>query len=537
MNKKRVVVFGIDGATFEIIEPAIKEGLLPNLARLMKEGAKGRLESTRNPVTPMAWTSFATGTNAGKHGIFDFSRKSPDGIFLNSANNRHTPAIWSYLTNSQRPSVVVNVPFTYPAEQIQGVLIPGFDAPSVKPEIFHPESVYHEMVEKFGDYHLDWTFPIGEKLDIPGYVKRAHAAIEHRGETSLHLLKEHPWDFFMIVFSTPDHIQHVFWKYPNGHEIIRNIYQACDDYLGKYLECLSEDDTVMIMSDHGFGPINRVVYLDNWLEQEGFLARRNPTMKQKLIRNGKRLIKKTFSKNVRKWLRRSMGEMKGKLEGQEFDSRFDWARTQAFSFGYYGNIFINLKSRFGHGSVDDADYDRVCEEVSDRLLKLRDPVTNELAVEKVYRKDEIYDGDQTENAPDLVVGWKDYQYYTHSGIDQGNEIFADELKIEASEFPHSGTHRMDGVFIAKGPGIRSDVEIEGARIIDLAPTIMHAMGEQIPELMDGIVLDEIFESPTAPVKTTADAPQQSSEIKAPVQMSEDEEAAVRERLRSLGYID
>jgi predicted AlkP superfamily phosphohydrolase/phosphomutase len=534
MPQERVLVFGIDGATFDVIRPAIAAGKLPHLKRLMDEGAWGPLESTIHPITPMAWSSFATGCNAGKHGIFDFSRRSDNKILLNNAANRMRPAIWSYLNASDRTSIVLNVPFTYPIEPINGIMIPGFEAPQPSRDVFHPVEIYDELHRKFGELKFDWTFPVGQKLDIEGYLKHCEQTIRHRGETSLHLLKNHPWEFFMVVFSTPDHIQHVFWRHPDGPEIIRRTYEQVDEYLGRFLEAAGEDVTTVIMSDHGFGPIDRLVYLDNWLSQNGYLGRPRMSLQQQAVRTGKRTLKRLLPVQMRKSLRSRFSDLKGRLENAEHTASIDWSRTRAYSYGMYGNIYINLKGRQPNGIVDPADYDALCEEITARLFDLVDPACGQTVVENVYRKEQIYSGPQIEDAPDLVVHWRDYAYFTKRGIDHGDEIFGDDLMVDASEFPHTGTHRLHGVFILHGPQIKPRPEVD-AHITDLAPTILQILGEPLPSDMDGRVLSELLdESLEAPTRRVGDLQPVGAAASA---MSADDDASLRERLRSLGYIE
>jgi len=386
MSQNKVLVFGIDGATFDIIRPAIERGKMTNLKKLMDAGASGPLQSTIHPITPMAWTSFATGTNAGKHGIFDFARIDNDRILLNNGCDRRMPAIWTHLTEQQRPSVVVNVPFTYPPEQINGVMVPGFEAPYVTRDVFHPESVYDDLLKEFGHYEFDWTFPIGRKLDVAGYREQCRKTIDHRGETSLHLLKNYPWDFFMVVFSTPDHVQHVFWKMEDGHAAIEDIYDQCDQWLGRYLEAIDDDTTVVIMSDHGFGAIEKIVYLDNWLEQEGFLKRAQPGMKQKVIPALKRTLQRVLPTSLRKRISGRLAGLKGRLEAQQFGGTLDWANTKAFSYGMYGNIYINAKGTWPHGIVEPDQYDAVCQQVIDRLMELGEDVEAHRQLSTLYWK-------------------------------------------------------------------------------------------------------------------------------------------------------
>ena len=528
-------VFGIDGATFDIIEPAIAAGKLPHLKSLIEGGSRARLESTIHPITPMAWTSFATGCNAGQHGIFDFSRMSETDVQLNSSLNRKAPAIWTFLSQADKKCVVVNVPFTYPPEKVNGVMVPGFDAPQVNREIFHPESVHDDIMQQFGEYRLDWTFPVGQKLDVDGYLKHCRDTVKHRGETALYLFEKHPWDFYMTMFSTPDHVSHVFWKYPGGREYIQQIYELVDEQLGMFLSKLPEDAHVVIMSDHGFGPIDSIVYLDNWLEQSDYLTKRNFSLRGSALTWAKRAIKRSLPVALRKKLRANLKSLKGRVDAAEYSDAVDWSRTRAYSYGMYGNIYINLASRSARGIVRDEQYEPLCDEITAGLMALRDPETGEAVVDRVYRKEELYSGECTKDAPDLVVRWRDYAYFTKRGIDQGDAIFAKDLKVDSSEFPHTGTHRLDGVFIAKGPGIRENHQVD-AKIIDLAPTIMHLMGQPIPASMDGKLVREIFvEAPQEEV-TQGDVAA-TGQMKGLVELNEEDQESVRKRLQSLGYIE
>jgi predicted AlkP superfamily phosphohydrolase/phosphomutase len=539
MRNGRVFVFGIDGATFDIILPAIRRGKLPQLRSLMEGGTWGRLRSTIHPVTPMAWSSFATGANAGKHGIFDFSRVDGKETTLNTAVDRKMPAIWTYLSQSRRNSIVLNVPFTYPSEKIRGIMIPGFDAPRVERKIFHPELVYDELMGQFGDYRLDWTFPIGKKFDLDAYLLHVKQTVSHRADTSLYLLQNHPWDFFMVVFSPTDHVQHIFWQHPGGRKIIEDTYEMVDESLGRFLASLTEDVTVIIMSDHGAGAINRVVYLDNWLTKEGYLRRRHFNFQSTIFRQCKNHLRKTLSTQSRKWLRSVFSRLHNRLEGMGYASSIDWNQTRAYSYGLYGNIYINLVGRSPWGIVKPRDYNALCEQIATRLHELVDPKTGERIVERIYRKEELYSGPCTNQAPDLVVQWRDYAYFTKRGIDQAESVFGEDLNVDASEYPHTGTHRLEGIFIVKGDSVRRQNEAH-ANIIDLAPTILHVLGEAIPPHMDGRVLHEIFEEGLFQSFTTGDEVPDKKipiETKEAIPLSEGEETSVIERLKSLGYLD
>lgn len=539
MRSGKVLVFGIDGATFDVILPAITRRKLPHIRALIEGGSRGCLQSTIHPVTPMAWSSFATGANAGKHGIFDFSRRLGNKIRLNTALDRKMPAIWTYLSQSGKSSIVLNVPFTYPTEQIRGIMIPGFDAPRVERKIFHPSPIYDELTRQFGDYRLDWTFPIGKKFDLEAYLSHLRQTISHRTDTSLYLLRQYPWDFFMVVFSSTDHVQHIFWQHPNGREIIEETYEMIDNCLGRFLASLTEDVTVIVMSDHGAGPIHRIVYLDNWLAKEGYLERRPFNLQSAILRRSKHYIRKTLPTRLRKLVRSKLSHLASRLEGTEQAASIDWNQTRAYCYGMYGNIYVNVIGRNPWGIVEVRDYDALCEEIATRLNRLVDPKTGEGVVERVYRKEELYSGPYTDDAPDLIVQWRDYAYFTKRGIDRGDGVFGDDLKVDASEYPHTGTHRLEGVFIAKGPYIRPHCEVR-AGIMDLAPTIMYTLGEAIPPNMDGRVLQEIFEEGVPePLNMRSEISKGKVAItrEGTTPLSEEEETSIGERLRSLGYLD
>jgi predicted AlkP superfamily phosphohydrolase/phosphomutase len=539
MKNGRVFVFGIDGATFDIILPSIRRGKLPHLRALMEGGSWGRLQSTVHPVTPMAWSSFATGVNAGKHGIFDFFRVDGKQVRLNTAVDRKMPAIWTYLSQSGRNSIILNVPFTYPPEKIKGIMIPGFDAPQVERKIFHPEFVYDELIEQFRDYRLDWTFPIGKKFDLEAYLSQVKQTISHRADTSLYLFRNHPWDFFVAVFSSTDHVQHIFWQHPGGREIIEDIYEMVDESLGRFLASLTDDVTVIVMSDHGAGAIDRIVYLDNWLVREGYLSRRQFDPRSVFLNQCKDYLRKTLSTRSRKWLRATFPNLKNRLEGVEHATSIKWNQTRAYSCGMYGNIYINLTSRTSWGIVEPRDYDALCEQIIRKLHEMVDPNTGKRLVDRVYRKEELYSGPYLDQAPDLVIQWRDYAYFTKRGIDQRDGMFSENLRLDASEYPHTGTHRLEGIFIAKGPLFRPRYEVN-ANIIDLAPTILHVLGEVVPDHMDGRVLHEIFEEGLLQPLIMGNETTEGKipiEVKESVPLNEDEETSIRERLKSLGYLD
>ncbi len=342
-----------------------------------------------------------------------------------------------------------------------------------------------------------------------------------------------------MVFSSTDHVQHILWGHPKGRDIIENTYEIVDEYLRKFLASLPEDATIIVMSDHGAGAINGIVYLYNWLAKEGYLRRGQLNLQGALFRKFKDYLRRTLSTRSRKWVRAALSRLRNGLGEAETASSIEWNQTKAYSFGTYDNIYINLMGRNPSGIVKPQDYNGLCEKISIKLLGLVDPKTGDKMVECVYRKEELCSGPYTEQAPDLVVQWRDYTYFTMKGIDKGEADFGDDLKVTASEFPYTGTHRLEGIFICKGPHVRRKHQVR-ASIMDVAPTALHILGEAVPSGMDGRVLHELFEEGLFQTPTGGD---EIPEKKVPIEtkevspLSEEEETSIRERLKSLGYLD
>jgi len=210
-------------------------------------------------------------------------------------------------------------------------------------------------------------------------------------------------------------------------------------------------------------------------------------------------------------------------------SDVDWQRTKAYSLGHVGQIYINLKGREKFGIVNRGnEYETIRDEIIDKLKKLRDPETGELVVDKVMKKEELYKGQYLERAPDLFVFSRNSEYDAFALMAQNTEIFCDHFKGQ------SGNHRLHGIFAANGPSIRSGIQIEGAGIIDIAPTLLYLMGLPIPDDLDGKVLKDIFQPSF--LKKMPPRFEKARQMEKKKGKSEGDEEEIKERLRELGYL-
>jgi len=568
--KHKVFVLGLDGATLDLIKPWVERMELPNFARLMAQGCHGNLESVLPPLTTPAWASFATGKNPGKHGIFDFAKRKPESydIEWNTSLSRKGKSLWNIVSSHGGNVVVVNIPNNYPLEPVNGSMVAWMDAPGKTDGYTYPRELAKEIEQNVGDYIitiLDWP----ENEDLARFQSNLHRMIDKRAELTFYLMENKPWDFFTVLFSATDIAQHCFWSFMDPSHPLYNrddaerfgdtileTYRHIDQILGEIQDRLPDDATLILMSDHGAGPLRSVVNLNKWLEENGWLTFTNSTnlaaserlcsLSQSFVRSALSktlsLLKRHLSTNTRSRLKSLFPGVRDRIEGVMFSSLIDWKKTKAYSLGSYGNIYINLRNREPGGVVSEgAQYEMLRNAISSSLMKLTDPVTGQKVVKRVFRREEIYSGPRVSEAADLLVQWDDAGYHSVQRFGKQEEaVFSDQLHFHLTNMRFTGHHRMAGIFASVGKGMKYNSVIGGARIIDIAPTVLYLLGLPIPNDMDGRVLKEAFLPEylnEEPVRYGG--PGETRERKRSHFEGYDNSEAekIAQRLRNLGYID
>jgi predicted AlkP superfamily phosphohydrolase/phosphomutase len=545
----KLFVIGIDGATFDVMRPMLEMGELPTIKRLMDEGAYGDLESVPNMISPSAWTSFMTGKNPGKHGIYEFYEINRENYTINFINamNRKAASLWRILSDYGFRVGVANVPMTYPAEKVNGFLICGLESPGPEVKGFsYPEGLYNELVRNCGKYIME---PGITSHVMAGRLNQAeellYESIENRLTTTKYLMNNHSWDFFFVVFRETDPAQHCFWKYfdtsapdyidSHYSRVIPEVYRRIDRAIGEIIKGLPEGTNLIILSDHSFGFRQRGnLCLNNWLEKAGLLRFKN-TKKEGLYGLLYRQVEKRFTRKTKEKLVRLFPNLRDKVRSGMLFSRIDWQCTKAFTDGIREGIYINLKGHEPMGVVDKEEYNGICDHIIHLLMEIRDAQTKEKVVEHVFRKEEVYHGEYIDKAPDLIIRWKPNAKITALLTQEGDVISPNFLTEEHKTI--SGDHRLYGIIILKGKGIKKGIRIQNARIIDVTPTILHMMEQPIPSDMDGKVLTEVFYIDSK-VRFAKDASVTDVTNKLePNLYGEDDVDAVRQRLRDLGYVE
>jgi predicted AlkP superfamily phosphohydrolase/phosphomutase len=550
----KLLVIGLDGASFNVLDALIEKGYLPNIERLILNGSRADLETTFPPITAVAWSSFMTGKNPGKHGIFEFIRRDKDSKreMAVNASLRRGRAVWDLLGQAGHRVIVHNFPCTYPPAEVNGLMVSDFMTPPGRRDFTHPSSLLAELEEKFGPYrlHLSQTYGDG---NAQGVLDELFDELEYKAQVTEYLMNSYEWDAFFQYFWGTDRIQHELWHiidedHPRHdpkearmyRERVYDYFHRADEIIGKLI-ALAGDPQTWIVSDHGFGPAHKYCSFNLWLLDEGFLKLKSGALariKKILFRLGitPELAFKLVKKIVPDSLRPSRGVSARPGASRLLSSLFlsfndvDWSRTVAFSKGNYGQIFVNLEGREPAGSVAASRYDSVCEKIIERLRALRDPETGEAWVSEVFRRGEIYKGPMVEEAPDIAFLPRDMRC-----LPMGNADFTSN-KFMVDAFGISGCHRMHGVMVACGANIKSGVRAERASIYDIAPTMLYLLDKEVPSDMDGQALREIISEEYLDAHPIRLASADGQEEKKEIEFTSEENEDVLERLRGLGYI-
>jgi len=571
MKNPRVMIVGLDAATWDLVNPWVAEGQMPNLARLMTEGTSGKFESVLPPITPPAWTSFTTGKNPGKHGLFHFLEAKPDSYALSytNASSRRSRTVWKILNDAGFTTGTTNIPFTYPPEHLNGYQVSGIDTPSEKSPFVYPLELREELEKAVGHaLRIDVRF-----LGFMTNDQRRYSVLEEMRQideqwtrVGLHLMQHRVQDVMMFVFMSIDTVQHYFWQFMDESHFlhdaaakskfgnaIRDVYVRLDATLGKLLEYAGPDTSVFVVSDHGGGPVSdRTIYLNRYLAQIGLLYYRKKTdtpfqkAARTVIRKIYRVLLDNLSSRQKIWLSDLMPAFRDKAEMSYTSfTEIDWTRTKAFCSEVLASppsIWINLKGQRPQGIVEPADYEKVRNEVMTKLGELKDPRTGETVIKRVLRREEVFHGPFASEAADLILDWWGTSAFSTSPSfpDQTHEpavIVTQKRPTKGSEW--GGTHRLHGILVAKGPHFKMNAEISAARLIDFAPTLLYLLGQPVPRDMDGKVLSDLFK-PEYLRSHPIVYDDEKEDLQTPTpggDYSEEEAAQVEERLKALGYIE
>lgn len=540
--RRKVVILGVDGADFSYYSRWIRKGLVPTLAGLVERGRIGILQSTYPPVTAPAWISLVTGEQPGSHGIVGFAAPSTGEYARKVVNSTsfESPTIWEVAGGHGADCLVVNVPLTYPVRPLRGTLVSGLLTPEGASFTYPPE-FQAELERDLPDYVIDvyWQPYRDRGLDL---VRDVKSMTRTQAELCVNLLRSKPWDFFMVVFTGTDRLQHCLHEHImtlDDDDAVRRdpLTAAVRDYivdldarLGEIVRAAGEDANVIVVSDHGFGPLDSSIYFNKWLAQEGLLALK-PASAGARRKAWKRVLNAV---GIRRSTLTALGRAAGFGSAVErrvqklnpFVGGIDWDRTKVHYYPTNG-FFVNLKGRDMFGVVEPGEeYERVRDDLIGRLSAMRDPRNGERLIPIVKRREEIFAGRNFDKLPDVFIEFLDRPY----------DAFMQEYDVP-SVFMKSdwgnGTHRRNGLYVGCGPALARGGEVEGLEIFDVAPNVLHLLGLPVPTHMDGRLREELFgEEARGGARVESFAGQGTGRSA----ITPEEERDLQEKLRGLGYL-
>ena len=435
----RLVVIGLDGTPYTFVQRMLREGHMPNLARITAQAGLARMNSVYPTVSSVAWSSYMTGVNPARHGIFGFIDRVDGSYDVTIPTSRRMTAktVWEMLSEAGKRVVVMNVPVTFPPRAVNGILIGGFLSPTLDRAVYPPEKT--ALIQSLG-YRIDTDAWLAResKDKLFGDVKDCLA---RRRKTLLHLMDNEPWDFFQCHIMETDRLYHFAWEQyetddpayaPRFYEVIHLV----DDLLGEVLARTERAGAeFMVLSDHGFCTIQYEVYVNTWLANRGWLTLPDPRPERVQLKH--------------------VGP-----------------QSQVYSLDP-GRVFINLEGREPAGTVPRSEYEAWRDRIAEAAMQdLRDPKTGEPMLEVVIRREAIYDGPGLERAADLIL-------VPRYGYDLKGAFGRDTLTFKGDALV--GMHTYDDAMIAvrNRPIAGTDVSI-----VDATATVLQLMQVEPPPGLD-----------------------------------------------------
>lgn len=534
---KRVLIVGLDGATFDILTPLMDNGRMPNLRRLMQSGTSGILDSTKPPITPAAWTTFMTGKGPGRHGIVDFEKYDvrTNQLSFNSTYEIREKTIWEILSEKGFRVGSINVPMTYPPRKVNGFMISGFETPSVENDFTWPPELKDEVLRRWPDYNYrsDWQRKAfgGDEL-FQRNLRHIERSFSQGFELASYCGERFGWEVLMVLFKLVDNVQHKAWKYldpktshryPRRAEISARCFEELDKTIGDLAKYAEDNQALLIiMSDHGHGSLDGKAQPNALLEQWGYLKLRSQ------MGQARRRLERIVARMLGKTAKRFDGNI-----GVEHEIDLDWASTRAcvVHAGMYGFLYLSLKGRQPGGIIDPADYEKVRDDLRERFLKVttRTPAGETIQVfPEVHKTEELYRCSREEQPwmPDLLL-------VPYQGLAVVRRIRGSKAVRWSSQRRMEGTHRVEGILVVNGPNVRQGATLR-AQIADIAPTILAAIGLRVPADMEGQVLTDLF---SAKLGVEYEPPQKIAMGEHGEVFTDEQKEALSKRLSDLGYLE
>lgn len=550
-TEKELLIFGLDGATYDLLDTWFNKGKLPYLEKVVNNGVRSDMKSTIPPLTGPAWTTFQTGVNPGKHGVFDWgsSGELDYGRGMIDASSIKTKTIWELLSEDGKRVGSIGLPVTYPPKQVNGFITTGVLTPKAAEDYVYPPELKDDLENQVGKYRFAPTHA-EMALNTKQWISELKKSIKNREETALHLLSTQNWDVSLIYFMETDTVNHHLYHKNTAdstnpgwssleEDPVLEVYERVEKAVRTITNQIAKENTnIMLVSDHGFGPLKWIFNVNSWLLKKGYL---------KLKKSASVKVKKTASKlgfNQKNLYK--IGNLLGPLaRGNEWEMEgfddilgkiflslndVDWSKTKAYSRGgVTGAIRLNIQGREKHGCVPPEEANDLRSQLMSDLQNLKNPYNNEPVIDVVLKNEEVYDGPLIELGPDILFLTTDLK------TDTGGLTVFKTMEPVIPAFAITGTHRMNGIFAGNGPKFNHNVSLNDMNIVDPASIILYLSGLDIPNYMDGNLQEDIFAD-----EHWQNHPPRYVELELPSSRGQKRDSTndkeIKDRLKSLGYL-
>jgi predicted AlkP superfamily phosphohydrolase/phosphomutase len=526
----RVLLIGLDSASWKILDPLIKNGVMKELGKLANRGARATLKSTLPPQTFPAWPSIVTGVNPGKHGVFNFFKldKRNYALIPYSSYDVQVPFLWEILEKQGLRCGVINIPSSSPFRKI--------------PSLGETDNF---GTKKF--VNLDWKEdnlknPLNPRH--PKYLSRSIEIVHQRFDQIEYMLNSTSLDFMIINIFVVDSIQH---KFLHKTQKIRNFFRSLDERLGRLMKNFPSDAILFVFSDHGICTTECFFHVNNWLNNEGFLdineawngiIQTSATILEKARRLVNIIAKLAQLSQPTQKLFESLKlftrekDLSAEIGFEEMVEQYkiNWSDTIAYAFGDRGIISLNLEGREAEGIVKKTEYLHTRAQIIEKLYQF---FQHHGLNAKVFHREEVYHGPCVEKAPDIIFTLNKGRISIKSSFLRTRDNFRRTFRIDTAD------HTRDGIFLAYGRHIKTGSALGEVNVMDLAPTVLHLFDLSVPKYMDGRVLKEIFQT-NSPFEGKAisysDFRPAIPASKSQFEFTTNEKKKILERLRQLGYL-
>lgn len=530
----RTLFIGMDGATFTVLNDLTKpvdggDVVMPFLAKIFAGGARAKLRSTPNPLTPPAWVSLMTGRGPGHHGVFDFIRAEERGdeVFFTLYDSRdcRVETIWSIVSRQGKRFAALNFPFTAPpAKDLNGFMVPGFIPWRHLRRNSHPENVYDRLkqIPDFNPQELAWDFEqekqSGDQLsdhDREAWVSYHLPREQQWFKVAEFLMREEAPDLMAVLFDGVDKLQHQAWQFVDPglqpaepsefHQRMRKLslgyFRQLDGFIESLVTAAGPDVQVFFASDHGFTTSTEIVRINAFLAEKGYVH----------------------------WKPLPEGEAGARRDNSYF-AYMDWAKTTAYCRTPSCNgISIRVAREPGESGIDPKDYEKVRSRLIRDLEEFKDPATGERIIAEIHKREDVFPGEAMRDAPDLLLVLRDFGF-----VSVKNKLPV----VEPREYP-VGTHHPDGVFFAYGPGITPGTLLGKRHITDVTATLLYSLGLTVPSDFEGVVPPGMFTAEhkaAHPIVVGAPTLTGTRDVDHNT-MADDEKKKIMEQLQMLGYME